>query len=212
MGFFDRLKNTFGSKTVRATPEQREEILTVLREHIRGDVRGGFMTEDEIIESCVECYADEYDEASLKKHVPVLARELLSAHQQEQTTWPAVTDCDRLDQALSDLEKNGIVCRQDFSCCGTCGSAEIWTEIEEADAAGGKSRGYLFYHHQDTEGAVEYGTLHFNYGSTEEGEAPSLAVGNEIQAALKNRGFTVNWTGKLEQRIAIELEWKKRRR
>lgn len=215
MSLLDRFKRVFSAakadSTVQATPDQREEILTILREHISRDVRGGFLDEEEIIEGCVDCFADEYDEASLRKHVPVLTRELLVAHRKEQANWPATTDCDRLDRTLEELEKSGIVCRQDFSCCGTCGSAEIWAEIEQADAAGSKSRGYLFYHAQDTESAVENGSLYFNYGSTEEGPEPSLAIANEIQNALQRNGFPVQWNGKLEQRIGIQLDWKKRR-
>lgn len=48
---------------MQATQDQREEILTILREHISRDVRGGFLDEEEIIEGCVDCFADEYDEA-----------------------------------------------------------------------------------------------------------------------------------------------------
>ena len=30
------------------------------------------------------------------------------------------------------LEAEGVIARQNFTCCGSCGAIEIWDEIEEA--------------------------------------------------------------------------------
>ena len=35
----------------------------------------------------------------------------------------------RVDEALAALEAEGVISRQNFSCCGSCGSSEIWDEI-----------------------------------------------------------------------------------
>lgn len=49
--------------------------------------------------------------------------------------------------------------RQNFTCCQTCGLAEIDDEIEVVRAEGRPVRGYAFFHQQDTAGAVEGGSL-----------------------------------------------------
>jgi hypothetical protein len=183
----------------------------MLRGYIQREVRAGFGNEEDIIEACIDAHVDEFDEESLRRHVPRITAEEMANLMQEQATWPVTTDCDRLDAALTELERDGIVCRQNFSCCGTCGSTEIWDEINEAEKEGGKPRGYLFYHEQDTESAVEYGSLFFNYGAIQEPREAQVAIGREIERALQRQGFTVDWDGSLEKRIGLTLEWRRRR-
>lgn len=129
----------------------------------------------------------------------------------EQASWPTPTDCDRLDAAFAALEQGGIVCRQHFSCCGTCGAAEIWDEIDTARGAGLDVRGYAFYHVQDTEAAVEGYGLYLNYGAVEDDEAPALAIAHEIVTTLEQHGLRVHWDGQWSRRISISLDWKRRR-
>lgn len=133
-------------------------------------------------------------------------RAILAAHLAEQATWPAITDCDRLDAAFAALEASGIVCRQNFSCCGTCGAYEIWDEAAALEAAGTPVRGYAFYHVQDTESAVRGYGLYLNYGAAAEGEAAALAIAGEIVAALQQRGLRVDWNGQWSRRIGVALD------
>ena len=137
--------------------------------------------------------------------------EALAEHKREQASWTAPTDCDRLDAAFAALEKSGIVARQNFSCCGSCGAGEIVDEMETVQEAGATVRGYVFYHEQDTDGAVERGGLYLNYGSAEEEEMPALRIGHEIVAALQQQGLTVVWDGTWEKRIHVDLDWQRRR-
>ena len=91
---------------------------------------------------------------------------------------PSPTDHDRLDDAFFTLDEAGIVARQDFTCCASCGHHEIWEEIGAEPA-----RGYVFFHWQDTETAARGDGLYLAYGSTSEGDEASVAVGREIVAA-----------------------------
>jgi hypothetical protein len=186
-------------------------LLDELHGAIRRGVAAGFAPPAEIIESAVDLLRDEADPAVLRPNAQRMLRDILADHQAEQATWPTVTDCDRLDAAFAALEAAGIVCRQDFSCCGTCGAAEIWGEAADVEAAGASVRGYAFYHMQDTEAAVEGRGVYLSYGAAEDGEAAALAIANEVVAALERQGLRVSWDGQWSRRIGVALDWKRRR-
>jgi hypothetical protein len=130
-----------------------------------------------------------------------------------------------LDDAFAALEANGVISRQNFTCCGTCGSAEIWDEMKAVEEAGGPVRGYAFYHMQDTESAADGHGIFPNYGACEEGEEAALAIGRDIVTQLEAQGLNCDWNGtQLEaqglncdwngdwgKRIAVGLDWKRRR-
>lgn len=192
-------------------PMTDAEITETLRRQIEGDVAGGFVSEDEIVENAVAGLEGEADARVLRPRAEAMLREALAAHAAAQGTWPERTDCDRLDAAFAALEAEGVIARQNFTCCGTCGSAEIWDEIDAARAGGRPTTGYAFFHMQDTERATEGGGLYLNYGSVEEGDEPAVAVGRRIVARLEEHGLATDWDGRIEQRIGVGLEWRKRR-
>ena len=150
-----------------------EAFANEMRDHIRSLVQTGFEKPNTIVEESIEYFDDDIpegiDTATLRGFATEVTQQLVQEHIEAQKTWPAITDCDRLDLSFVELESRGIVCRQNFSCCGNCGSAEIWDEIDEAHQSK-VIRGYVFYHMQDTESAVEGYGLYLNYGSVEEGE------------------------------------------
>lgn len=185
-------------------------LLDEVHADIRGHVATGFLGAEAIVEAVLDPHGDDADPTILRPHAQRFVREVIAAQLAEQATWPALTDCDRLDAAFAALEAEGIICRQNFSCCGTCGSAEIWDEVAEAQDAGCPARGYAFYHGQDTESAVEGYGLYLNYGAVEEGEAAALGVANEIVARLEQHSLRVSWDGRRSRRIGVSLDWKRR--
>jgi hypothetical protein len=191
-----------------------EELFDELKRYIAEDVATGFYNAEEIAESAVEMvsYDDETaDKESLRAEADRLTTEAITEHLSDQESWPAITDCDRLDAAFAELEENGVVSRQNFSCCGTCGQAEIWDEIEAVERTGKSVRGYTFYHVQDTEAAVEGYGLCFNYGANEEGEEAALKIANDIVTTLRKHGLNPAWDGSWDKRIQLALDWKRRR-
>lgn len=182
-----------------------------IRDHIDHCVAIGFDPMDEIIDSTVEVYSDDRPGENLRATVEAMARESLRAHLEAQGMWPTVTDCDLLDLAFADLEAGGIIARQNFSCCSTCGCAEIGDEIERAICQGERVRGYTFYHMQDADGAADGGGLYLNYGSIEEGTAAALEIGRAIVTVLNGRGLATDWDGTWNRRIWVGLDWKRRR-
>ena len=213
---FDRI---FGQRQAEATrveappiidPELNEKI-GWLRDSIRRDVATGFYDEDAILTQAVESFEDEIELTILRREAQRLLREARIDHDEAQRGWPARTDCDRLDDAFAALEATGVISRQHFSCCGTCGSSEIWDEIDAVQKAGRPARGYAFYHVQDTERATEGGGLYLNYGACEEGEEAALAVARGIVAQIEAHGLRTDWDGSWGQRIGVSLDWKRRR-
>ena len=213
---FDRI---FGGRKAEAVPVEApaavepelSEQLGWLRDSIWRDVASGFYDEDAILTQAIESFDGEIDPAVLRREAQRLLREVLIEHDEAQRGWPARTDCDRLDDAFAALEAAGVISRQHFSCCGTCGSSEIWAEIEAAHKAGAPARGYAFYHVQDTESATEGGGLYLNYGACEEGEDAALAIANDIVTQLEAHGLRTDWNGTWNQRIGVSLDWKRRR-
>ena len=184
--------------------------LAEMRGYITSKLAAGFDPPADVITSAVEMFCDDAEPEVLTPIAERLTREAVSAHLKDQSNWPAVTDCDRLDEAMAELNRNGIVCRQDFSCCGNCGVAEIGYEIDTERSAGLEVRGYAFYHMQDTEAAAEGRGLHLNYGAAEPGEAAALDIGREIVAALQHHGLKTRWNGRWDTRIKVMIDWKRR--
>lgn len=205
----------FARSEAPAAPEpmvaDEAEKLGWLRDQIERDVDAGFYDEDEILRSAAAGFEQDLDATLLRTNAQQYLREALARHQDAQREWPEHTDCDRLDAAFDALEADGVIARQHFSCCGTCGSSEIWDEIAAVEETGMPARGYAFYHMQDTEAATEGSGLYLNYGACEEGEAAALAIAREIVARIEEQGLKTHWDGTWETRIGVDLDWKRRR-
>lgn len=186
------------------------DILAEMRAHIDREVAAGFASQDDILQSTIDVFSDEADPAAIGRQAPDLIRQAITRHRAQQQSWPVLTDCDRLDAAFAALEDDGVIARQNFSCCGNCASAEIWAEIDDARDAGRPARGYAYYHMQDTESAVEGHGLYLGYGACAEGETAALDVASEIIAQLEAHGLRSDWDGSITKRIAVPLDWKRR--
>jgi hypothetical protein len=183
-----------------------------LHDFIRVQVAAGFAPLVEIIDEAAEVFADVTpNHTALADAARAVAERALADHRATQATWPARTDCDRLDAAFAELTQAGIVARQHFSCCGTCGADEIREEMDQAEKAGLPVRGYTFFHVQDTEHAVEGDGLYLSYGAADKNQAASVAIGHEIVAALARHGLNPAWNGKIAHRIGLPLVWRRRR-
>ena len=188
------------------------DLTEQVRTYAEQAVAGGFDEPAEIAANAVEMFGDDAGDqaADLGPLVEELIERAVAAHLAEQATWPGRTDCDRLDDALDALTQSGIIARQNFTCCRTCGHAEIGDEMDAEAAVGIVPRGYTFYHMQTTEAAVAGQGIYLSYGAVEPGEAAGLAVGREIVGALDDHGLIVTWNGRLDACIHVELDWKRR--
>ena len=189
-----------------------EEILNDLRSYIARLIAEGFAPRDEIVWQVKEYAQDNYQRDDLGPHIERMTAELIEEHRRAERSWPATTDCDRLDHAFRALEQRGIVARQNFSCCCNCGHVEIGYEVEEASEAC-PVVGYVFYHMQDTERASAGGDLLLAYGAIEDGDENIVAMGRSIVQALESAGLRTAWNESPDERICVVgIDWKRRRK
>jgi hypothetical protein len=187
------------------------DVFSDLRKFIAYRVREGFESAHEIIEDARDWADDRYERNDLLPVIKRLTAEALAAHQAEQAGWGPTTDCDRLDAAFGALNAQGIVAKQDFSCCNNCGFAEIWDEVEAAERQQHVD-GYVFYHLQCTERAIQTGQLLLAYGSVEDDPEALRRVGNTIVAELSRVGLQASWGGTSGHPIVGEgIVWRRRR-
>ena len=186
------------------------ELFEEIHSFIAGEILEGFRTDDEIIESAVESFEDETGRDDLQPEIERIVAELSASHHAQQVGWESRTDCDRLDEAFVTLENQGIVARQNFSCCSNCGHAEIGNEIQQTKAKR-DVLGYTFYHMQDTERATG-GSLYLAFGAVKPGPEPIIHVGRAIVEILRQAGLKTEWDENPNNRILItDLDWKRRR-
>lgn len=195
----------------------KASVIKEMRTRIENQVAEGFSERDSIIENAMDSAVDEYQEYErdeLEPKVTELTDAAIAAHHKRQARWKRDTDCDRLDQAFAELERQGVVARQNFTCCSTCGHYEIGDEIATFRKKKKKSApvsGYAFYHMQDTESAVEGGGIYIKYDTLSNDEAQKVAVGEAIVAALTAAGLRPEWDGDPNTGVFVNVTWRKRR-
>lgn len=127
----------------------------------------------------------------------------------------------QIAQAFAALADAQVIARASFTCCGTCGDAEIWDERDE----NGGSRGYVFYHSQDAEWLAESGETYLSYGAfldaffteaewesldepTREAryaEIVSALLTETIFPVLRNHGLVIDWDHDLGTRVLLRV-------
>jgi hypothetical protein len=190
--------------------ELSEKLRQEIHEYLELMVRTGFADLGSLPDDAGEYLSDDGDPSSIESYARADLQDVLVDYRAEQRGWPSVTDCDRLDDAFAELEATGVVSRQNFWCCGTCGLAAIGEQMEASASQGIDARGYAFYHEQDTESAVEGRGIYLYYGSVYGADERSLEIAREIQEVLHRHGLRTEWNGSLQKRIKVQMDWKRR--
>src|SRR5581483_9650147 len=137
-------------------------------------------------EAVVELGVEHAEDPDAVEGVWDLTDRLFAEHLAAQRNWPELTDSDRLTRAFRDLDQADIVAREVFTCCQTCGHAEIIDEY----SPGLWPRGYVFYHEQDADAAITGNGIYLAYDGDNQ-----KAVGREVVTALRTRGLRPQWNG-----------------
>ncbi|HKS57791.1 MAG TPA: hypothetical protein VJS12_21010 [Steroidobacteraceae bacterium] len=183
-----------------------EDIL----QEIRRFVRGGFNDRDEIVTICCE---EMYEPGELdQQEVERVVDSEFAAVARELKSWPAVTDCDKLDAVFARLNERNIIALQNAGYTQSDGHEDVF-EAYERHPQKARIAGYCFYHGQDLARAVDGDGLYLAFGPIdprrEESEGP--AIGAAIVEELKRAGFEVDWNGTFAKRICVpKLDWKRR--
>ncbi|MGW3890262.1 DUF6891 domain-containing protein [Micromonospora chokoriensis] len=143
----------------------------------------------------------------------------LAARRAQQRQWGEVTA--NITRAFAELNGLGVLARENFSCCGTCASAEIDDERDDSR----HWRGFLWFHQQDTESllASEEGEVYLGYGVYPPTDFDEAAYGRLSEAeqqagyqadlerlmdevafpVLRKHGMRVEWNRKHSKRIRV---------
>lgn len=144
---------------------------------------------------------------------------VIAARRAQQAAWSALPKT-ALTRAFETLAERGVVARENFSCCGTCASGEIFDERDDSQTW----RGYVYYHQQDTDGLIEDRSTYIGYGAfleawmteTEWNALPerereqryerivTALMRDEVIPVLEAHGATVTWNGSLDTRIRLD--------
>ena len=182
-----------------------------LRSFISHQIEEGFDSAHDIIENAADYAIERHGRDDLKPQIKTFTIDQIAQHQLQQGAWGPSTDCDRLDQAFAALNQSAIVARQNFSCCTNCGQTEIWDEIDKVEQHH-PVEGYVFYHFQCIEHAMQCGQLMLAYGTVYDDEDALTAVANKIVAELRRAGLNATWQGSPYHPIVIQnFVWRRRR-
>ena len=222
MGLFGRFRKSESTRPATDAPQSSAELVRAEASRL---ISPGFRTRAQVREEMIDLFEDEGlemfgDGQPLSRdEIAAIVDDVWAERLRAQQTWFGLSDADRLESAFAELEASGIVARMNFSCCGSCGHAEIAGEVAEDRSP----RGYVFFHMQDADALVEADapSLYFDYGAwsgdggpypdRESYAAAAVAIGHDIVHTLGAAGLRVEWNGDLGRRICVVgLDWRRR--
>lgn len=99
-----------------------------------------------------------------------------------------------ITKAFNCLRKKGILARQNFLCCQTCGSYDLNEQMKKLN-----KKGYTFYHKQDNDRLLRTGQCYLAFDS--------LETGKLVYKCLKQFNLNVEWNNDENTRIFIKGEF-----
>ncbi|KOG39191.1 DUF6891 domain-containing protein [Streptomyces resistomycificus] len=189
-------------------PAPDPELAARAEEFVRRLLDDGYLGIERLVQETVYLVQDGAAEPPLSPgQARVIVERLWLERVEQQEAWSGPTDPDRLERAFAALEGEGVVAREDFTCCRSCGMAEIGAEADGRDGV----RGFVFFHQQGTRAAAEGHGLSLYYGGFDDSEATTTAVGHQVVAALTAAGLSARWDGDPAKAIDVTpLNWRKR--
>jgi hypothetical protein len=195
-----------------------KELVEQVRTMVAAHLAAGFGSPDAIPRYVIDMLGDQHPAKELRRVVKEVLSVAVRERARAMAKWPPKTDCDRLDAAFEELNQLGVMARHNWTCCGTCGCAEVPEEFSRLRGRwqGRPIIGFAFYHNQDTESAVGGHGIYLNFGSCENFKnqsdyaRASVAVGRAIVEVLKKHRLRAKWNGKNDQRINVPMKWRRR--
>ncbi|MGW7054806.1 DUF6891 domain-containing protein [Streptomyces sp. NPDC054887] len=181
--------------------DQRAE----LEQRVREVLVGGYASRAELAEVAEEYLVTKDHRPVSREQAQALADRMWLERVAEQAAWQGETDPERLTRAFTALEEAGITARENFSCCRSCGDAEIGAEVAPG------TRGFVYFHTQCTDSAAAGRGLTLLFGGFDDSEETTAAVGREVVAALDGVGLRTDWDGDPGRALHVTpLDWRRR--
>jgi hypothetical protein len=121
---------------------------------------------------------------------------------------------EKLTNAFKLLRKEGLITKQNFMCCMSCGCSAIDGQATAKRKKTGKSpKGYVFYHRQDTDSLEIYGNVHLRYGTFYNRKDKvrkecftAKEVGKLIIEKMNEVGLKTKWDGDTGHCVQVDVE------
>lgn len=127
----------------------------------------------------------------------------------QERTWPAITDCDRLDAAFEELTSLSIIAIHNAGYTMSDGLDDV-SEIHSRMPQG-SCRGYCFYHGQDVERAVNGHGLSLAFGDMKDTDEGKTEIANIIGKTLQAHGLSFEWDADTNTRMNIPgIHWQRK--
>ncbi|MFI6488288.1 DUF6891 domain-containing protein [Streptomyces sp. NPDC050564] len=186
-------------------PELPQDVREEVEERVRELLRCGYDSRAQLTEDAEEWLVDGDHRPVSKSQARQLVDRLWLERIAEMETWEGDTDPERLTRAFEALDADGITACENFTCCRTCGTAEIADERREG------ARGFVYFHSQCTKSAAAGHGLTLLYGGFDGSAETTAAVGRDVVAALGAAGLSTEWDGSPDNAITVAaLAWHKR--
>jgi len=124
----------------------------------------------------------------------------------------------KLNEAFKLLRQAKLIARQNFGCCGSCGSYEIATKIEEMHDAGKPVTGYVFFNRQNADALKNDdhyrptdGLLYLSFADASTNKYPNnkpvstLTVGKMLAVTLTKVGLAFEWDGTEDSCVIVKM-------
>jgi hypothetical protein len=181
--------------------DEREELTKRVREVLVG----GYVSRAQLAELAEEYLVTEDRRPVSRDQAGALADRMWLERLAEQANWQGETDPERLTRAFIMLQKSGITARENFTCCRSCGQAEIGAE------GGPDARGFVYFHTQCTDSAAVGDGLMLLYGGFDNSSETTAAIGDEVVAALEAVGLPAEWDRDPHRAVTVTpLDWRRR--
>jgi len=186
------------------TDETKKDII----EQINISIKSGFYNKEDIFNN-VEDYLYEitYDHDWTSLQIDKAYSDRLK----EQSTWPTVTDFEKLVKAFDKLNSSGIVALHNAGMTKQDGEEDSGEIYEDLLKKGIKTKGFCYYHWQDIERVVDDSHLYIGFGDFNNCDNDALEIGKQVASTLESQGFKLNWDKTVSTRIEItNIKWQKR--
>lgn len=121
----------------------------------------------------------------------------------------------KIDDIFDAFDDKNIIARRNWTCCNTCGCAEIGTEVNDIEEEDPNKRyiGYIFYHDQEAERIEEHLdqddiVIMLNWGYCHEEDEVNddngIKLARTIEKIVVDNGHMLEYTD-FSQKLALHI-------
>ncbi len=179
------------------------------------EMRSGYTSADAMFTTLEERASDWFETfsdfgPSLRARLRSHTERFLEKERLGEATWSEATVNDRITSAFEELNRRGVLAREDLGLAIQDGWGYAGVDAEPTH------RGVVFFHHEDVIDGVGGHGLLLAFGALgaqpSEDDAASAALAREVVAVLQTNGIPCSWNHSVTERIRIApFEWRRRR-